>query len=223
MNVQIGDIAVVTHNHDVVVVLDYNKRATKYPYIYSSYLSGSRYKACESDFVAVIGKADMDKVQEIMAMSSKPQRKKANKYTDSDNLMADHMRGMRIGDQILLRIKGEHVPRKFLGWNTRAPSYPVMIEGLDGREMKCSPSMVVGKEEEDTTKRVEPEETASGISASVMNEVAEIYNGLSPENLTCDGELSDFQVRGKQRMLRKRLQDIFEEVGREITESEAFA
>lgn len=49
-----------------------------------------------------------------------------------------------------------------------------------------------------------------------------IYNQLSPENLTCDGELSRTRANARRRMLNFALAYVFKVAGRVITEDEAF-
>lgn len=58
--------------------------------------------------------------------------------------------------------------------------------------------------------------------AEVMSQIADAYGGLSPENLTCDGELNATQVRRRAAQLHRALKALFIELGREVTESEAY-
>jgi hypothetical protein len=46
---------------------------------------------------------------------------------------------------------------------------------------------------------------------------------LSPENLTCDGELSNAQVRIRHRELMKKWRELEREVGRAVSEEEAYS
>lgn len=50
-----------------------------------------------------------------------------------------------------------------------------------------------------------------------------LYGELSPENLTCDGELSHFQVRNKAMMLKDKLNKIFTAFGRMVEEDEIYS
>lgn len=59
--------------------------------------------------------------------------------------------------------------------------------------------------------------------AEIVNECLGVYGSLSPENLTCDGELSRTQVRRKAEQLNRALRALFTEAGREIRESECYA
>lgn len=49
-----------------------------------------------------------------------------------------------------------------------------------------------------------------------------IYGDLSPENLSCDGELSRAQVQAKYTRLQRALKGCFMALGREVGESEAY-
>ncbi len=58
--------------------------------------------------------------------------------------------------------------------------------------------------------------------AEIMQEIKDIYCGLSPENISCDGELPMSVVRRRGQQLRARLRLCFQELGRQVTEEEAF-
>lgn len=53
--------------------------------------------------------------------------------------------------------------------------------------------------------------------------VNDIYGALSPENLSCDGELSRAQVQAKYSRLQRQLKGCFAALGREVSECEAYA
>lgn len=50
-----------------------------------------------------------------------------------------------------------------------------------------------------------------------------VYCELSPENLTCDGECSLSQVRRRRASCNRRLKVLFQEIGRRVSEDEAYA
>lgn len=56
----------------------------------------------------------------------------------------------------------------------------------------------------------------------VMNEIRHAYSGLSPENLSCDGELSRTAVARRRSALNAKLQALFTELGRKVSEEEAY-
>jgi hypothetical protein len=56
----------------------------------------------------------------------------------------------------------------------------------------------------------------------VLVDIRSIYNQLSPENLSCDGELSRSAQLQRSRFLNGKLRELFREIGRPISESEAY-
>jgi hypothetical protein len=56
----------------------------------------------------------------------------------------------------------------------------------------------------------------------IMQEIASCHSRLSPENLSCDGELTPAQTRARGRQIRNSLRSLFRELGREVSEEEAF-
>jgi hypothetical protein len=57
--------------------------------------------------------------------------------------------------------------------------------------------------------------------AEVLRQVLRLYANLSPENLSCDGELPARQVARRAADLRSQLKACFRELGRAVTEEEA--
>lgn len=64
-----------------------------------------------------------------------------------------------------------------------------------------------------TTKRPEPE---------IMKDILNVYIGLSPENLHCDGEISNSEAERKYRRLCRELNVLQKELGRNVDENEAY-
>lgn len=56
----------------------------------------------------------------------------------------------------------------------------------------------------------------------IMREIVNCYGSLSPENLTCDGEASRAHVRKRQGELWRFLNILFNEIGQEVSEEEAY-
>jgi hypothetical protein len=56
----------------------------------------------------------------------------------------------------------------------------------------------------------------------ILVEIGGIYCGLSPENLSCDGELTRAEMGRKAAMLNRRLAALFAELGRRVTEEETY-
>jgi hypothetical protein len=59
--------------------------------------------------------------------------------------------------------------------------------------------------------------------AVIINDIRTVYCQLSPECLTCDGELSMEDVERQYKKLNSKLDVLFHELGRKMTEHEAFA
>jgi len=57
---------------------------------------------------------------------------------------------------------------------------------------------------------------------TLMEEISRVYSELSPENLSCDGEVSRAVARRRYRQLRGRLERLFLAVGRRVSEDEAW-
>ena len=57
----------------------------------------------------------------------------------------------------------------------------------------------------------------------IMREIDACYAGLSPENLTCDGELRGAAVTRRAAALRARLRDLQAELGRKVSEDDCWA
>jgi len=58
--------------------------------------------------------------------------------------------------------------------------------------------------------------------ADLVRECGSVYGSLSPENLSCDGELSRTAVRAKAARLNRALKALWKEAGREVSESETW-
>ena len=56
----------------------------------------------------------------------------------------------------------------------------------------------------------------------IIEKLRRIENELSPENLTCDGELSRSQVAAKQARLMKERKELVRQLGREPTYDELY-
>ncbi len=57
---------------------------------------------------------------------------------------------------------------------------------------------------------------------AILSDIANVYGQLSPENLTCDGELPASAVRRRASALRSKLRTLFQEIGRTVSETEAY-
>jgi hypothetical protein len=57
----------------------------------------------------------------------------------------------------------------------------------------------------------------------IMKDISNVYCALSPENLSCDGELPMYEIRSKIKVLKARLNTLFNEIGRHVSDEEAYA
>lgn len=55
----------------------------------------------------------------------------------------------------------------------------------------------------------------------LLEAISNVYASLSPENLSCDGELSHSQTRGRARELHRQLANLQKTLGREVDEVDA--
>lgn len=77
---------------------------------------------------------------------------------------------------------------------------------------------------------VETPKTASELTlapkrtnAVILSDICSMYSNLSPENLHCDGEISRTQARYRATVFNRILKALFTEIGRTVSESEAFS
>ena len=64
--------------------------------------------------------------------------------------------------------------------------------------------------------------TAKRDEATVLASINNVYGGLSPENLCCDGEASAAHIRRVGGELRRALKALFTELGRKVSEGESY-
>jgi hypothetical protein len=63
---------------------------------------------------------------------------------------------------------------------------------------------------------------AQALSPEIQKKFLELACDLSPENLTCDGELSRSRVNQKLRLLKAAWKALEKQVGRQVTEDEVW-
>jgi hypothetical protein len=104
------------------------------------------------------------------------------------------------------------------GFNLRRRKYPVSGIGPKGGRYKfpadaVQRGLIGGGATPAKPKRPE---------AEVMADILGVYSGLSPENLSCDGEASASHIRRRRADLNAKLRELETEVGRKVSESEAY-
>jgi hypothetical protein len=112
-------------------------------------------------------------------------------------------------------------PFRLTGLNPRCTKNDVEIERVrDGKRFKCS-SLAVRRALGDaaTPKPLMPPRVKR-TEDQILFEVACCYNGLSPENLSADGEASLSYMRAERSRINRRLGELFQEIGRKVSEEE---
>lgn len=108
--------------------------------------------------------------------------------------------------------------KKVGGTVIRVNKKSVAVKPNDGssRYWRVPPSMLFREGEE------MPEEKASKkrTEKEILSDLLDVECMLSPENLTCDGELPRYLVQRKERELRSKRRQLVKELGREPTDEE---
>jgi hypothetical protein len=103
---------------------------------------------------------------------------------------------------------------KIAGLRPSRPAYPVIvIREPDGKRFKFTVSMVLGGLGIMPAKRPE---------SVILEEIKNCYAGLSPENLACDGEAPRSWSNKERARLNRQLRSLFNELGRRVSEEQAF-
>lgn len=68
-----------------------------------------------------------------------------------------------------------------------------------------------------------PKARAKRPEAEIMDDILMVYGQLSPENLSCDGELPRRLVQRRYADLQRQLRALETEMGRKVTEGEAYS
>ncbi len=103
------------------------------------------------------------------------------------------------------------------GIRTSRWRYPVSVQGPQGGKYKMDVASVLNG----LGQAAAPEKPARPES-EIMTDILSTYNGLSPENLTCDGELGASEIRKRGVALRVQLLALETELGRRVSEDEAY-
>lgn len=118
----------------------------------------------------------------------------------------------KVGDTVSFEARGQTITGKIKSINTKT----VSVDGGFGT-WRVPPSLL----------RASPEVTATRASKrsnkDILSDIADVYGQLSPENLHCDGEISRSAAAAKGRKLNTKLQTLFQEFGRRVSESEAYS
>jgi ribosomal protein L35AE/L33A len=128
--------------------------------------------------------------------------------------------GWNVGDRATFTAKTGKV---VTGTVTRVNTKTVTLERCDdgSRGWRVTPGMLRAPATE-----VAPAPAASAprrAEDAVMQDIMNAYNDLSPENLTCDGELTRAQAAARRTVVLRRLADLQKELGRQVSEDVAWA
>jgi hypothetical protein len=104
---------------------------------------------------------------------------------------------------------------KTINQKTCSVDVPSGIPGIP-RNWRVSPQLL-------TKEASLPAPPAKRTEEDLMNEILDCYAGLSPENLSCDGEASRAHMMKRSRELNDRLNVAFKELGYRVTETAAYA
>jgi len=106
-----------------------------------------------------------------------------------------------------------HAGRKYHG-TVKTINQKTCSVSVDGRAWRVSPQLL--QKESSVPVQAKRSET------EIMNAINDAYCGLSPENLSCDGEASRAHVQRRSRELNAQLADCFRELGHPVSETEAY-
>jgi len=113
---------------------------------------------------------------------------------------------------------GQPVEFEGFNWSTRSKG---MVQGVV-TQVTTQGIEVYGPQGTRFLQAADVKAAAKRSDKAVEEAIQGVYCGLSPENLTCDGECSRSQVARRSAELRRALKALFIELGREVTESESY-
>lgn len=114
---------------------------------------------------------------------------------------------------------------KIVGLLPKSRKFPILCEELDGRRIKVTAEGVLNALSVDGVRSalskapVFPSAPKRN-EKQIMEDIRDIHLQLSPENLTCDGELPKDVCLVKESVLRNRLDKLELELGRKPTDAE---
>jgi len=129
--------------------------------------------------------------------------------------------GWKVGDRATFTSK---TGRVVTGTVTRVNTKTVTLERCDdgSRGYRVPPAMLraAATTVAPTTAVPAPPRRADDV---IMKDIVNAYGDLSPENLTCDGELRGRAVATRRAAINRRLADLQTELGRRVSEDAAWA
>ena len=208
-----GTIA-VTLDGKLAIIIGYKPSNTKYPILYKFKVGNTTYKGSANDVRVILGKGDLGECENASAAGPQPA---PSTGFHCDASVPEVLKGLKVGDTITIRTRKGVEAVTYDGYNSRRPKYPVSFTNSKGQRRKGSLTIVVRNEEP-----AKPQEKQVRTERQMMDEIRNAYCALSPENLTCDGEASRTQVARRRASLNRRLRELFTELGRDLSETEAY-
>jgi hypothetical protein len=123
---------------------------------------------------------------------------------------------LKPGDPVSFMARGKkhYGTIKTINAKTCSVKVPTGIPGYEGQPWRVPPGLLTKEASVPEVKRLDEK--------GLMEEILDCYGGLSPENLSCDGEASRAHIQQKSRELNGRLEVAFRQLGRRVSETEAY-
>ena len=202
-DLKVGSV-VLTSRNELAVILDNHPSRPKYPWVYQMKATGARYKCGEADIKAVLGEIDLQGY-----LTAANQQPALPTVTTNLSSLPSQLQGLTVGDKIQITGNRGVEDAIYKGYVPSRHKYPVLVE-MRGKIFKCPLTAVVRNLAKARDEK------------SIMEDIRKVYCNLSPENLSCDGEIPMRLIRRRREMYLKELKTLFTELGREVSESEAY-
>jgi hypothetical protein len=145
MNLTLNDLTpgtvAITVRGDIAVVTEQKPRNSKNSVIYKIKTTGSTYKGAPDFFTAVVGSVNLPD----FLSACEPKTSRSNN-TDADWAVPEALRGLKIGDKIIIRNGLKTEEAEYLGFNPRRPKNGLSI-GINGKQFKGSVGLFIRKAE----------------------------------------------------------------------------
>lgn len=136
-------------------------------------------------------------------------------YADRHTISSVPSLGLAVGDKVKLNPNAT-VEYKITSFGKRGG---INVERLpDGKPFRIPGTAVSDLTRVGVAGLLQPKPS----EAELIGKIVGVYNHLSPENLACDGEASLSYIRRRGAQLRRELRDLFNQLGREVEEGEAY-
>lgn len=138
----------------------------------------------------------------------------------------------KVGDKVLF---GREAGERTLGEVVKINRVKIKVKQLEARGTFRSypvgtiwtvpPSLVLPANGAHGTQEtpVKLPEAPKRSEGELMSTIVGLYSRLSPENLSCDGELPRYQVRRRAAQYNRELRGCFKELGRTVSEDAAYS